>query len=68
MDSVGHPYLVAFKMPVQVLTFGLLTGSIAGSVLGGRWSDRQLAKLKDKNGGLSKPEVSEFCASSTIIY
>ncbi|KAJ3548715.1 hypothetical protein NMY22_g1153 [Coprinellus aureogranulatus] len=30
-----------------------LQGMIAGSVLGGRWSDIQLARLKTKNGGIA---------------
>jgi len=33
-------------------------GSVAGSILGGRWSDRTLARLKAANGGVSFPEVN----------
>lgn len=40
-----HPYLI------------IHTGSVFGSVLGGRWSDRVLAYLKSRNGGISQPEV-----------
>jgi hypothetical protein len=32
-------------------------GSVAGSIFGGRWSDRTLARLKAANGGVSFPEV-----------
>jgi hypothetical protein len=32
-------------------------GSMFGSILGGRWSDRVFNQLKTKNGGTSKPEV-----------
>ena len=31
---------------------------MAGSILGGRWSDRVLRKLKASNGGQGRPEVS----------
>ena len=30
---------------------------MGGSVLGGRWSDRVLTRLKAKNGGVGVPEV-----------
>jgi hypothetical protein len=36
----------------------LITGCVAGSILGGRWSDRTLARLKAANGGVSFPEVN----------
>ncbi|KAK0437139.1 MFS general substrate transporter [Desarmillaria tabescens] len=38
-----------------LLSFGL--GSMAGSILGGRFSDRELARLRRKNGGKSYPEM-----------
>ena len=38
-----------------------------GSILGGRWSDRTLARLKAANGGVSYPEVSEMHSSAKII-
>ncbi|KAJ1303442.1 hypothetical protein OPQ81_011632 [Rhizoctonia solani] len=45
--------------PIEVglvlLSFGL--GNIAGSILGGRWSDRVLSRLKAQNGGESVPEM-----------
>lgn len=31
---------------------------MGGSILGGRWSDRVLTKLKAKNGGRGNAEVS----------
>ena len=39
------------------------SGGIAGSVLGGRWSDYELARLKAANGGNGYPEVSvtDYC-------
>jgi hypothetical protein len=33
-------------------------GCMTGSMLGGHWSDRTLARLKAANGGTSFPEVS----------
>jgi hypothetical protein len=62
----------AFEVGLVLLSFGLgmlLTpscllpligpnlGSLAGSLLGGRWSDRKLASLKAANGGVGYPEV-----------
>ncbi|KAJ7938304.1 vacuolar DHA amino acid exporter [Mycena leptocephala] len=61
----------AFEVGLVLLSFGLgmlLTpsclppligpnlGSLAGSLLGGRWSDRKLASLKAANGGVGYPE------------
>lgn len=37
--------------------FNMSTGSMFGSILGGRWSDRVFKKIKAKNGGISQPEV-----------
>ncbi|KAF6759117.1 vacuolar DHA amino acid exporter [Ephemerocybe angulata] len=50
-----HYNYEALKIGLVTLTYGF--GSIAGSLLGGRWSDHQLATLKEKNGGVSKPEM-----------
>ncbi|KZO96072.1 MFS general substrate transporter [Calocera viscosa TUFC12733] len=38
-----------------LLSFGV--GNVFGSILGGRWSDRSLARLKALNGGVSAPEM-----------
>ncbi|KAJ7756182.1 vacuolar DHA amino acid exporter [Mycena metata] len=45
----------ALKVGLVLLSYGL--GTLAGSGLGGRWSDVQLAKLKAANGGVSYPEM-----------
>ncbi|KAJ6598660.1 major facilitator superfamily domain-containing protein [Mycena sp. CBHHK59/15] len=45
----------ALKIGLVLLSFGI--GSLAGSVLGGRWSDKKLSQLKAANGGLSYPEM-----------
>ncbi|KAH0830429.1 major facilitator superfamily domain-containing protein [Lanmaoa asiatica] len=41
-------------------------GSICGSILGGRWSDRMLAKLKSQHRGKMYPEVGALTASTII--
>ncbi|KAG8892191.1 hypothetical protein FRC01_014298, partial [Tulasnella sp. 417] len=51
----------ALKVGSVLLSFGL--GNVAGSILGGKWSDRILSRLKASNGGVSKPE---FRLESTI--
>ncbi|KAG9018070.1 hypothetical protein FRB90_012366 [Tulasnella sp. 427] len=51
----------ALEVGSILLSFGL--GNVAGSILGGRWSDRILSRLKAANGGFSKPE---FRLESTI--
>ncbi|KAF9446366.1 MFS general substrate transporter [Macrolepiota fuliginosa MF-IS2] len=45
----------ALMIGVITITYGL--GCVAGSLLGGRWSDYKLAQLKEANGGKSYPEM-----------
>ncbi|KAG1898226.1 major facilitator superfamily domain-containing protein [Suillus fuscotomentosus] len=45
----------ALKTGLVLLAYGI--GSVTGSILGGRWSDRTLARLKAANGGVSFPEM-----------
>ncbi|TDL23222.1 MFS general substrate transporter [Rickenella mellea] len=45
----------ALKIGFVLLAFGL--GCMAGSLLGGRWSDRVLMRLKAQHGGQSNPEM-----------
>ncbi|KAG1836290.1 MFS general substrate transporter [Suillus subalutaceus] len=45
----------ALKTGLVLLAYGV--GSVTGSILGGRWSDRTLARLKAANGGVSFPEM-----------
>ncbi|KAG1815133.1 MFS general substrate transporter [Suillus subaureus] len=45
----------ALKTGLVLLAYGV--GCVAGSTLGGRWSDRTLARLKAANGGASFPEM-----------
>ncbi|KAF9229860.1 major facilitator superfamily domain-containing protein, partial [Melanogaster broomeanus] len=47
----------ALRTGLVLLAYGI--GSILGSILGGRWSDRTLARLKAANGGVSFPEASQ---------
>lgn len=48
-------YYSPLKIGLVLLSFGI--GSMTGSIIGGRWSDKVLARLKEKNGGKSYPEV-----------
>ncbi|KAF7326635.1 Vacuolar DHA amino acid exporter [Mycena venus] len=54
----------ALKVGLVLLSFGL--GNLAGSLLGGRWSDVKLASLKAANGGVGYPE--RRCASKSTTY
>ncbi|KAF8546911.1 MFS general substrate transporter [Imleria badia] len=45
----------AMTTGLVLLAYGI--GSILGSILGGRWSDMTLARLKAANGGVSYPEM-----------
>ncbi|EIW78222.1 vacuolar DHA amino acid exporter [Coniophora puteana RWD-64-598 SS2] len=45
----------ALKTGLVLLAYGI--GSMAGSILGGRWSDRTLNRLKAANGGVSYAEM-----------
>ncbi|KAG2145187.1 MFS general substrate transporter [Suillus clintonianus] len=45
----------ALKTGLVLLAYGI--GCMFGSILGGRWSDRTLARLKAANGGVSFPEM-----------
>lgn len=48
----------SLKVGLVLVAFG--GGNILGSILGGRYSDFMLAKLKKANGGVSEPEVRRF--------
>ncbi|EIW70508.1 hypothetical protein TREMEDRAFT_28934 [Tremella mesenterica DSM 1558] len=51
-----------------ILSFGV--GSMCGSLIGGRWSDMILKRLKRANGGVSNPEMrlkSTFIGMPTTI-
>jgi len=45
----------ALRVGLVLLSFGV--GSMCGSLLGGRWSDRVLSRLKKANGGTGYPEM-----------
>jgi hypothetical protein len=57
MGSVGT--LIAWASVILKLEFALPLGSVFGSILGGRWSGRTLARLKAANDGIGYPEVSQ---------
>lgn len=54
-----------FKIGLVTLAYGL--GAVSGSILGGRYSDRELAKMKEKHGGVTEPEVSTIFARSSLF-
>ncbi|KAJ7248883.1 major facilitator superfamily domain-containing protein [Mycena haematopus] len=56
----------ALKVGLVLLSFGL--GNLAGSVLGGRWSDVKLARLKAANGGVSYPEMRLESTKYGLIF
>ncbi|KAG2157590.1 MFS general substrate transporter [Suillus bovinus] len=45
----------ALQIGLVLLSYGI--GSVCGCLLGGRWSDRTVARLKQENGGNSYPEM-----------
>ncbi|KIL53809.1 hypothetical protein M378DRAFT_174556, partial [Amanita muscaria Koide BX008] len=61
MLAFGYGYN-AMNIGLIILAFGI--GSLAGSICGGRWSDRTLAKLKEAHGGEVYPEMR---LKSTIL-
>ncbi|KAF8187752.1 vacuolar DHA amino acid exporter [Pholiota molesta] len=54
--------LSALKIGLVTIAYG--AGSVGGSVIGGRWSDLQLARLKAANGGKG---YAEMRLASTLI-
>ncbi|KAJ8518978.1 hypothetical protein ONZ45_g4023 [Pleurotus djamor] len=53
LDSQYH--YDAFKIGLVLLSFGI--GSLAGSLIGGRYSDYTFRKFREANGGHSSPET-----------
>ncbi|KAF9474590.1 MFS general substrate transporter [Pholiota conissans] len=51
-------------LKIGLVTIAYGAGSVGGSIIGGRWSDRQLAKLKAANGGKG---YAEMRLASTFI-
>ncbi|CAE6415090.1 unnamed protein product [Rhizoctonia solani] len=78
----GYQYAVAFTAALTfasepynydslgvglvLLSFGI--GNLAGSIFGGRWSDRVLAQLKAKNGGESVPEMRLQSTKPALMF
>jgi len=52
----------ALETGLVLLSFG--AGSMLGSMLGGRWSDRELRRLTHANGGHHSPEVQYLFSPS----
>ncbi|CAE6461481.1 unnamed protein product [Rhizoctonia solani] len=59
-------YYNSIKVGLVLLSFGL--GNLAGSIFGGRWSDRVLAQLKAKNGGESVPEMRLQSTKPAMVF
>ncbi|KAI0345658.1 vacuolar DHA amino acid exporter [Trametopsis cervina] len=54
--TLGNQYHYnAMQIGLVLLSFG--AGNMCGSILGGRYSDRVLRRLKEKNGGKNEPEM-----------
>lgn len=57
-----------FWIVMQVVNELCIPGSMAGSILGGRWSDRVLRQLKLQNGGRSYPEMRLESTKLAMIF
>ncbi|EIW74247.1 MFS general substrate transporter [Coniophora puteana RWD-64-598 SS2] len=62
-DTYGYN---ALTTGLVLLAYGI--GSMAGSVLGGRWSDRTLARLKAANGGTSYAEMRLESTKPAMLF
>ncbi|EIW78231.1 MFS general substrate transporter [Coniophora puteana RWD-64-598 SS2] len=62
-DSYGYN---ALTTGLVLLAFGI--GSVAGSIFGGRWSDRALARLKVENGGVSYAEMRLDSTKTVMLF
>ncbi|KAH9046681.1 major facilitator superfamily domain-containing protein [Lactarius hengduanensis] len=56
----------ALKIGLVLLSFGV--GSVLGSVLGGRWSDRVLRRLTSANGGHRLPEMRLESTKPAMVF
>ncbi|OAX40731.1 vacuolar DHA amino acid exporter [Rhizopogon vinicolor AM-OR11-026] len=56
----------ALTTGLVLLAYGI--GSVTGSILGGRWSDRTLSRLKAANGGISFPEMRLESTKVAMIW
>ncbi|KAH7915437.1 major facilitator superfamily domain-containing protein [Hygrophoropsis aurantiaca] len=56
----------ALKTGLVLLSFGI--GSMAGSIFGGRWSDRELARLKEANNGIWIPEMRLSSTKMAMLW
>ncbi|KAH9028700.1 major facilitator superfamily domain-containing protein [Lactarius pseudohatsudake] len=56
----------ALKIGLVLLSFGV--GSVLGSVLGGRWSDRVLRRLTSANGGHRLPEACHPFTKLAMVF
>ncbi|KAG1748955.1 vacuolar DHA amino acid exporter [Suillus paluster] len=56
----------ALEIGLVLLSYGI--GCICGSVLGGRWSDRTLTRLKEENGGQSFAEMRLASTRPAMLF
>ncbi|KAJ3880099.1 MFS general substrate transporter [Lentinula edodes] len=64
--TLGTYYLYdPMKIGLVLLAYGI--GTVGGSIVGGRWSDYQLSKLKIKNEGKSTPEMRLRCTLHGLV-
>ncbi|KAI5988990.1 vacuolar DHA amino acid exporter [Pisolithus albus] len=65
--------VLAFRYHYDPLQIGIIllilgAGSIFGSIIGGRWSDHVVAKLKQHNGGEWYPEMRLHSAKPAMLW
>ncbi|KAI0258411.1 MFS general substrate transporter [Gloeopeniophorella convolvens] len=56
----------SLKIGLTLLAYG--SGSILGSLLGGRWSDRVLRRLTEENGGRRVPEMRLDSMKPVLLF
>ncbi|KAI0078248.1 MFS general substrate transporter [Panus rudis PR-1116 ss-1] len=56
----------ALQIGLVLLSFGL--GSVSGSVIGGRLSDRTFTRLKEENGGVGYPEMRLASTKYAMLF
>lgn len=55
-------------LQIGIILLILGAGSIFGSIIGGRWSDHVVAKLKQRNGGEWYPEMRLHSAKPAMLW
>ncbi|KAJ3766891.1 vacuolar DHA amino acid exporter [Lentinula raphanica] len=64
--TLGTYYLYdPMNIGLVLLAYGI--GTVCGSIVGGRWSDYELSRLKSQNGGKSTPEMRLRCTVHGLV-